>query len=67
MTVKARIVIQSHLSDVQHSLMAGVDDSINLRLNFVKYITNKVDDITSEIDPDKMFTDFLEANPHYNK
>jgi hypothetical protein len=55
MKVKARIVIMSHLSDVQEELGSvgqAIVNMCNNRINFAKYIIIKYPDTNTEIDPD---------------
>jgi len=62
MEVKAEIVVMSHLSDVQELSGYSGDyySDINLRINFAKYIIlNLKGNLNQDIDPDKMYNDFL--------
>jgi len=60
MTAKAKIVVMSHLSDVQAELfMEHTKVGSNLRINFVKYIILECGgDLNQEINPDMMWEKF---------
>jgi hypothetical protein len=80
MKTSAKMVMMSHLSDAQFEYTIGFADpkdtqesrdKANLRLNFVKYMIDKLLDdrldnlgqpLTNhlEVDPDEMFKEFLE-------
>lgn len=62
MTVKAQIVVFSHLSDAQMELGLNTPNVIKHRLNFVKYITNHCDgDLNKEIDPDVLWDKYIKS------
>lgn len=58
--VSAKIVVMSHLSDVQNEVnMQGNENMVNDRLNFVKYIMFHCSgDLTKEINPDELWKKF---------
>jgi hypothetical protein len=58
-TIKASMVVMSHLSDAQEEMNNAGNRIANHRINFVKYIILETNgDLTKEIDPDKMYDDF---------
>ena len=62
LTVKARIVVMSHLSDSQEEIYRGMNAEAITRINFVKYLTFKLGgDLSQEIDPDKYWVDFQKS------
>jgi hypothetical protein len=54
--LKVRMVIMSHLSDVQGGFL--LKEEANIRINFVKYLLMKYPDTNKEIDPDGEFDQF---------
>jgi hypothetical protein len=56
MKTKVRMVIMSHLSDVQENWR---DTSNNTRLNFAKWLLLRYPDTSVEIDPDVQFSLFM--------
>lgn len=63
MNVKARIVLMSHLSDIDCGVSMNVNNLpgyVRLRTEFCKYIILKTNgDLNVEINPDEMFEAFL--------
>jgi hypothetical protein len=61
MLTQVRIVIASHLSDIQetanHNAMLS-NDIVIQRLNFCKYLLSKYSDTTQVIDADKVYSEF---------
>jgi hypothetical protein len=61
MLTQVRIVIASHLSDIQetanHNAMLS-NDIVIQRLNFCKYLLSKYSDTTQEIDAEEVFSEF---------
>ena len=61
MVTQVRIVIASHLSDIQetanHNAMLS-NDIVIQRLNFCKYLLSKYSDTTQVIDADKVYSEF---------
>ena len=66
MKVKVKIVIFSHLSDVQEGFNCAYsweeNNERNKRINFVKWLIQKYLDLEVEIDPDKDYKEFLNFN-----
>ena len=60
MTVKAKIIILSHLSDIQIEMTMDADQSA-LRIAFVKYLILKHTDTNVEIDADAEYAEFLKT------
>lgn len=58
MKVKVRLVMMSHLSDVQMFLLT--DDTANERLDFVKFLLLKFPNTDTEIDADAEWALFQE-------
>jgi hypothetical protein len=61
MKLKVKMIIMSHLSDLQESLPIVSHSSVldaTVKLNFVKYLLLKHDDLTIEVDADKEFESF---------
>jgi hypothetical protein len=60
---KVSLIIASHLNDIQE-IIAGNDNSfINHKINFVKYLVMKYKDTSVEINPNEVYTEFLEKFP----
>lgn len=59
MLIKVRIIIASHLSDVQTGFLSPKD--VNHRLNFCKYLLGVYPDTNQEIDADVVYEEFLSA------
>lgn len=64
MEVRAKIVVMSHLSDVQFEM--GMNpmpiERINNRINFAKYIMLECKgDLTQDINPDELWKKYLET------
>jgi len=69
MNLFAQTVVQSHLADLlietnltmnKRSDQAELDEKIQHRLGFIKYLVFKLNgDLTIRIDPDKMYIEFL--------
>ncbi len=57
MKVKVRLVMMSHLSDVQMGLLPDIADE---RLDFVKFLLLKFPNTDTEIDPDAEWQLFQE-------
>ena len=61
-TVRAEIVVQSHLSDAILETWfdnSGIRPQVHLRMEFVKYLVNMLNgDLTQEIDPDALYKQF---------
>jgi hypothetical protein len=57
---KARLVVISHLSDVQEMASTGDTQEIRQRINFVKYLIQKYNDLNTDIMPDDEWEQFLE-------
>jgi hypothetical protein len=63
-TVKASIVVMSHLSDVQHLMSVQHVVSANDCINFAKYIILQTGgNLNQEIDADAMYKKFKEKTP----
>lgn len=66
MKVKVKMVIFSHLSDVQEGFNCTYKfeevTERNKRINFVKWLIQKYPDLEVEIDPDKDYKEFLNFN-----
>lgn len=68
MEMKASMVVMSHLSDAQEitrvspAILRDIyGEQANEHIDFAKYIILKCNgDLTKEIDPDKLYKDFLE-------
>ena len=58
MTLKARMVIMSHLSDAQHLMESSVIDA-NLRINFAKFLLLKFPNTDVEINPESEWEQFI--------
>lgn len=56
MKIKVKMVIMSHLSDVQHD---PTNEFNNLKLNFVKYLLGAYTDTNEKIDVDEVYKHFL--------
>ena len=63
MKVKCKIVIMSHLSDVQEMIQFTVHNSpdVQIRLNFVKHLLLKFPDTDTEIYPDVEWENFRDS------
>ena len=62
LTVKARIVVMSHLSDAQEHCYRAMNVEAVMRINFAKYIILKLGgNLNQEIDPDVLWDEFLES------
>jgi len=60
---KESLIISSHLNDIQE-IIAGNDNSfINHKINFVKYLVMNYKDTSVEINPNEVYTEFLEKFP----
>ena len=59
MNIKVRIIIASHLSDVQTGFLSPED--VNHRLNFCKYLLSVYPDTNQEVDADAAYNDFVSA------
>ena len=60
---KVSLIIASHLIDIQE-IIAGNDNSfINHKINFVKYLVMNYKDTSVEINPNEVYTEFLEKFP----
>ncbi|MBW3020935.1 hypothetical protein KY334_06570 [Candidatus Woesearchaeota archaeon] len=73
--VKASIVIMSHLNDVKEHVNIEFEDfeeefypeELSNRIDFVNYLILKLDgDLNKEIDPEKMFNEFLKFKKERN-
>lgn len=60
MTVKAKIVILSHLSDSKIEMSVNTKQA-NLRIDFAKYLILKHHDTNVEIDADAEYASFLKT------
>jgi hypothetical protein len=63
-TVKASIVVMSHLSDIQeaNNMRLKVPQSMNATINFVKFIILKTNgNLNQEINADQMWEAFTET------
>jgi hypothetical protein len=60
MTTTVKMVIMSHLSDLQES--QGHSGGDNARINFCKYLLMKHPNTEKKIDADKEFEEFLKKN-----
>ena len=58
--IKVRLVVMSHLSDVQEMASTGDTQEIRQRINFVKYLIQKYNDLNTDIMPDDEWEQFLE-------
>ena len=62
MLTQVRIVIASHLSDIQeiniNNLLIWQRKELYNRLNFCKYLLSKYSDTTQEIDAEEVFSEF---------
>jgi len=61
MKPKVKLIIMSHLSDVQEGVQYEEIDykGIRQKINFVKWLILKYSDTEIEIDPNKEWEDFL--------
>lgn len=58
MKIKAKLVVMSHLSDIQDGVFQ--DSEINDRISFVKIIILHCNgDLNKEINPDEIWNDFF--------
>ena len=68
MKASAKMVIMSHLSDVQE-LVSMLDDhpgtiaSINRRINFAKFVLLRSNNVKEEVDADELYKEFCEKYP----
>jgi len=60
METKARLVVMSHLSDIQEMIQInGSKPDMNNRLNFAKFIIMKLGgNLDQDIDPDAMYNEY---------
>jgi hypothetical protein len=63
-SLSAKLVIFSHLSDAQE--LAYAEDPIPgiNRINFAKFLISKYPDTSVEIDPDKEYQEFITQHPN---
>lgn len=67
MEIKARIVIMSHLSDIQEmqtKLHGSNEKDINHKINFVKFLIQRYPNTLDTLDPDKNYEDFKRKFPN---
>jgi hypothetical protein len=64
-SLPARMVIFSHLSDAQELIRLGGNGihQIN-RINFAKWLLGRYPDTSVDIDPDKEYKEFIENHPN---
>lgn len=61
-TVKARMVVMSHLSDAQEHCYRSMNAEAVTRINFAKYIILKTGgDLSVEINPDALWDEFVNS------
>lgn len=61
-TVKARMVVMSHLSDAQEHCYRAMNAEAVMRINFAKYIILKLGgDLSQEINPDEFWEEFQKS------
>jgi len=61
-TIKARIVVMSHLSDAQELCYRSMNADAVMRINFAKYIILKLGgDLSQEINPDELWEEFQKS------
>lgn len=58
--IKVRLVVMSHLSDIQEMVNMRDTQEIRERINFVKYLILKHSNLNDEIIPDEEWQKFLE-------
>jgi len=63
---KVSMVIMSHLSDVQESMVFADKDMDNTRINFIKWLILKYKNVDTLINPDKEFQQFNVLRADYN-
>lgn len=56
--IKVRIIMMSHLSDIQEGFGSMDSNEFNNRVNFVKWLMNKYDDLNTEINADIEWEEF---------
>lgn len=62
LTVKARIIVMSHLSDAQEHCYRAMSAEAITRINFAKYIILKTGgDLSQEINPDQYWGEFQKS------
>ena len=62
--MKVSMIILSHLSDVQEMIHGnGNPDYVNVRINFIKYLTLKYKNTDTEVDPYVAFEEFKAKHP----
>jgi len=58
---KVKMVIMSHLSDIQEGFNSMDSNDLNNRINFVKSLLLKYDDTNTEINPDVEWEEFTKT------
>ena len=56
--LKVRMVMMSHLSDIQEGFNSMDYNEFNNRVNFVKWLMNKHEDLNTLIDPEVDWDEF---------
>ena len=65
MQTTVRMIIMSHLSDVQEiNLLSTPEKLVNTHINFAKYLLCKYNDINVKVDAENEFDLFCTANPN---
>lgn len=59
MKTKVRLIIMSHLSDIQEGQVKNHSD----RINFVKWLLLSYPNTNVEVDPDQEYTRYLKRTP----
>ncbi len=65
--LELRMVIMSHLSDVQEMIMIGDKENAIIRINFVKMLVQKFDKGMREITESELNSEFERCNKIFNK
>lgn len=56
--LKVRMVMMSHLSDIQEGFNSMDSNEFNNRVNFIKWLMNKYEDLNTLIDPEVDWDEF---------